>query len=511
MLLALALIALAVAPLLDLGAARFSGGRAGLDGFVLVGVSGLVLAHVLPHAVEQGGPMVVAVAILGMFLPLLIENWTHDAADSAHAWALRVALLGLVVHAGLDGAALYDPERDELAWAVVLHRVPAALTLWVLLRPTQGVAVAAAMLGAMAIATVAGWSLGPTISELDPRALGAFSGLVAGSLLHVVVHRPHHHPEPGEARVAGVGALLGVLAVALPSFAEEIEAPLQATLDVVVAAGPALLLAASVAELLRRVIAAPEPAQLHGRSAVVGALWGLIRPSTQAEIDNADDGSAGATAFATAARGPGIVTCAVAAAVVGPNFAGALIAGSGALAVVTGLFLGAEVQAERRDAHASSIPLAGTVPWLLVGIAIVPTAAALPAFALPPLVLLAAPFQIHPLAAILVSGGLAASGTQTGPLLAMILTASAIGLPSLRRISRLHGAGRALGALAGTCFFSAGLGVLVQPAYSPITHPIGSWALPVVGLLIAAAVLIEGPRGLLERMRQVPHHGHHNH
>ncbi len=508
MLLALALTALAAAPILDYAASRISGGSAALDGFVLVGVSGLVLAHVLPHAVEQGGPAVVVVAALGMFLPLLIESQTRDAAESAHAWALRIALVGLVAHAALDGAALYDPERVELAWAVVLHRIPAALTLWVLLRPSRGLRVAVGMLGAMAAATVAGWTLGPAISGLDERAIGAFSALVAGSLMHVVVHRPHRKVEPGSGRIAGMGALVAVLAVGLPTLAEDIEGPLQAGIDVATAAGPALLLGASLAGLFRSVIPRPT-AQLRDRSPVIGAAWGLLLPSTRAEIEAIDDGSAGTIAFATAARGPGWLSIPVAAAVLGPAFAATLLIGHLALSIVTGLFLGAEIDDEPTPTHAKPTPLAGAAPWVVVGIGLVPTAAALPALALPPLVLLAAPFQVHAVAAIMVAGGLATSGTDVGALLAMILVSSAIGVPTLRRIDARHGRARAIGTLAGTCFFAAGIGVLVHPAYEPILHPLGFWALPIVGFLIATLVLIEGPRGLLEQMRQVPHHHHH--
>ena len=216
LLLALALLAVASAPLLDLAASRLRGGRAGLDGFVLVAVSGLVLLHVLPHAIRLGGPVVIGFAALGLFLPLAIESWTREAAQSAHAWALRLALLGLVAHATLDGAALYNGHEPELALAVILHRIPAALAVWVLVRPGRGAMVAWSLLGAMILATVVGWGLGPALHNLDDRLLGMFSGLVSGSLLHVVVHRPHHHPLPEEARTGGVGALLGVVAVGLP-------------------------------------------------------------------------------------------------------------------------------------------------------------------------------------------------------------------------------------------------------------------------------------------------------
>ena len=509
MLLALALIAVAAAPLLDLGATQVRGGRAALDGFVLVAVSGLVLLHVLPHAVQTGGPMVVAIAGVGMFLPLMIENLTRDAASSAHAWALRVALVGLVVHAALDGAALYHGHEPELAWAVILHRIPAALTVWVLLRPSRGVWIASGLLLAMAGATIVGWSLGPSLQALDERLLGMFSGLVAGSLLHVVVHRPHHHPEPGESTIGGIGALLGLGAVGLPLLAHPEDLAIGVAYSVALAAGPALLLGVSLAVFLRRIVPLPAPEQLAELSAPIATVWGLFHPCTRSEVEALEGASGGATAFCIATRGVGPVSALVAAAVLGPVFAILLLVSTLTLSTLSGLMLGSAGGEAHTHPPKTTLPLIGAVPWLVIGIALVPLASSMPAMALTPLVLLAAPFQVHPVSAILVAAGLAASGTETGALMAMILAATTTGLPTLRTIAHHHGRTRAVASLALTCFFSAGLGVLVQPAYQPTGDSFGALSLPVIALLVAIALLLDGPRGLLESMRQVPHdHAH---
>jgi uncharacterized protein len=508
-LLALALIAVAAAPFLDLGATQLRGGRAALDGFVLVAVSGLVLLHVLPHAVHMGGPLVVAIAGIGMFLPLVIENLTRDAATSAHAWALRVALLGLVAHAALDGAALFHGHEPELAWAVILHRIPAALTVWVLLRPNRGTLIASGVLVAMAIATVAGWSLGPSLASLDERLLGMFSGLVAGSLLHVVIHRPHHHPVPQEAKIGGVGALLGLGAVGLPLLAHPLDADIGFAFTVALAAGPALLVGATLAVFLRRALPAPTPETLAELSTPVAAGWGLIRPSTRSEILSWEGPSRGAIAFCIAARGVGPVSAPIAAAVLGPLFAILLVGGTFTIAAIAGRLWGNQDIETRAPKPHTALPFSGLAPWLIVGVGLVPLASSLPAMAMPPLVLLAAPFQVHPVSAILVAAGLAVSETDTGALLAMILAATTTGLPTLRAVARHHGRTQAAASMALTCFFAAGLGVLMQPAYNPTVDPIGVLSLPGIALLLTVAVLAEGPRGLLESMRQVPHdHAH---
>ena len=74
-----------------------------------------------------------------------------------------------------------------------------------------------ATLGLIALATAAGFAVGGTVFEgVDNRISGMFQALVAGSLLHVVMHRSHPHGEeidPARRRrlQAGLGALGGLV------------------------------------------------------------------------------------------------------------------------------------------------------------------------------------------------------------------------------------------------------------------------------------------------------------
>lgn len=223
-------LALALGPLLYRMADAARSTLLALDGFVMVTISGLVLVHIIPHSIAVAGPMALVLALLGFFGPGVIEHNLHRAARQAHIATLILACVGLLVHAFFDGVALgaagpsaHGHGHDDgsvLAIAVALHRLPVAITIWWLLRPSSGVLTAAATLTGLGIATIAGFAFAPTLEPLmSAEWLGMFQSLVAGSLLHVVIHRPPPLSAPssaGRGRIyAGVGAIAGLAVVAM--------------------------------------------------------------------------------------------------------------------------------------------------------------------------------------------------------------------------------------------------------------------------------------------------------
>ena len=196
-----------------------------LDGFVFVAIGGLVILRVLPEAVMQGGWPAIGFVIVGFAGPTVAEHLFHRAAKGTHVLALFLGLLGLCLHALIDGVALGDSGAVQL-WgpqlkaAVVLHRLPVGLAIWWLLRPHFGAAVPGLVLGLVAAATGVGYSVGPAMSgSLGGQSVAWFQALVGGSLLHVVFFRPHldsgSQPEGIASRVSrgleGMGALLAVI------------------------------------------------------------------------------------------------------------------------------------------------------------------------------------------------------------------------------------------------------------------------------------------------------------
>ena len=223
-------LALALGPLLFRVADAARSTLLALDGFVMVAIAGLVLVHIIPHSIAVAGPLALGVALLGFFGPGIVEHNLHRAARQAHTVTLVLACLGLMVHAFFDGAALgaagltgaghHHDDGSVLAIAVALHRLPVAITIWWLLRPSSGLFTAAAALTGLGIATICGYAFaGAVESLLSASWVALFQSLVAGSLLHVVIHRPSPLSAPssgGRGRFyAGLGALAGLAVVAL--------------------------------------------------------------------------------------------------------------------------------------------------------------------------------------------------------------------------------------------------------------------------------------------------------
>ena len=274
-LLIVSLFALAVGPLLYRAADSMRQALLALDGFVMIAVSGLVVVHIVPHAIAVAGPIAMIVALVGFLGPGIIESKLHRAASRAHTATLVLACVGLVVHAFLDGVALGSPVGDHghepgssesasvLAIAVALHRLPVAVTIWWLLRPSAGVVAAASTLAALFVATICGYAFSGVVeAALDSGWVSLFQALVAGSLIHVVVHRPHPVSPPsskeGGRIYAGLGAVVGLLLVAVladthmplqrsPGESNFVETFVMLSLE----SAPALLLAFALAGLVQ--------------------------------------------------------------------------------------------------------------------------------------------------------------------------------------------------------------------------------------------------------------------
>lgn len=265
----------------------------GLDGFLLVAIGGLVALDILPGAVSQAGWWAVAFAAAGFLGPSAIEHSFHRAARQAHRVAMILGIISLGLHAFTDGAALVGGIRGgtgfELPLAVILHRIPVGLTVWWLLRSTFGWRTAAGALFLIAVSTLAGFQFASLVmGGLSTQALGYFQALVAGSLLHVVVHRTESlQGEAGTAsgltrrrRSAGLGALLGLGVVAAltaqelgssASTARSLDTFLRLSLE----SAPALVLAYLLAGLISGFLPAASVRWINRGSALTRSWKGM--------------------------------------------------------------------------------------------------------------------------------------------------------------------------------------------------------------------------------------------
>jgi len=212
-LLVASLVLLATGPLV----ARLASTRPALltfiDGFVLVSIGGLVLLDVVPHALDRADVIALAFMVAGFALPSLAERLLSFGVRQTHLAVMVLAMLGVAMHALLDGSALAQSvalgatgDRQLLGYGVVLHQLPVSLMVWWVLSDRARVVpwLVLAFMGSM---TVLGYVVEPALfAELPARATVLFEALVGGSLLHVIAHPAHDHDpehehEPGHPHV----------------------------------------------------------------------------------------------------------------------------------------------------------------------------------------------------------------------------------------------------------------------------------------------------------------------
>lgn len=239
MLLLLSILALFLGPLTYRLLQRQPGWLDLLDAFIFVTISGLVLFHILPELLHDGGLPVLVIMLLGLLAPGWIEKYFHKVAHQAHQATLLLGVLGLVLHASIDGSVLLVEQGDHTGWllalGVLLHRFPIGITIWWLLRPQYGRFFPLGILFGMSMATLAGAFFAEySLAQLDGHGMAWLQAFVMGSIMHVVLHRPYLHghaaqhakQEEENKYSAGIGSIAGLVVlgfVLLPHWLGYIE------------------------------------------------------------------------------------------------------------------------------------------------------------------------------------------------------------------------------------------------------------------------------------------------
>jgi hypothetical protein len=196
-LLLLSLITLFAGPLLFQWVASAHPLARTLDRIIVVVLVMLVALLLIPDIIEPLGWWALAALVLGYLLPSLLEKVIRRAAETLHLLSLYVALLGLLLHAVLDGAGLAESElraSGSLAAAIILHRFGVGLMLWLIVQPVFGSRAAWLTLFVMAAATIVGFEFSERFLPLaDESLVSAMLGVIVGTIIHGLVHRGHVH------------------------------------------------------------------------------------------------------------------------------------------------------------------------------------------------------------------------------------------------------------------------------------------------------------------------------
>ena len=523
-LLVASLVALALGPA---AAALLASRRrfiAALDGFVLVAVVGLVVMHILPHALELGGWGALAAAAAGLFLPFLAERATFTRGSfDHHAWLVGLAMLGLAVHAMLDGAALSHhgphhgehghPEGSLLALGVLFHRIPVGLVIWVAVKPRQGTRAAIMMLIGIAAATVIGFAVGTSsLAYLPLGWLGAFQALVAGTLFHVVFHDPLG-AEDANAGTRGAAAVGGLFALGM-LFALQMVHPIvhdlagedhvgAIFLDLALISAPPLLVAFVGAGLMRSLMRQRAVNWLSRGGSVGQALRGMafglplpicscgVVPLYRTLLSSGAPSTA-AVAFLIATPELGLDALLLSLPLLGTDLAVARLACAALVAFTVAMLVGRALQRGTAEAATAAEPAtppprvsirAGMrfgfgelfdeiMPWVLAGLAIAAVADPLldpawieavpPAVRVPLFALVGLPVYVCASGATPIVAVLLANGLSPGAAIAFLLTGPATNVTTYGVLSSVHGKRGALLFGGATLGVAIGLGYLVD-------------------------------------------------
>ena len=213
----LSILALILGPVIAVAGNRTPRLLSLLDGFVVVSICGLVILEVIPQALQEVGLWALVLAVAGLLTPSILEKYRGEIARKAHTLALSLGILGILGHSVIDGISLAvagaGGEESALTWAIVIHRLPAGLAIWLLLRPSYGKRVAVGVLTMAVLASLVGW-MGGTAAQswLDGFPTGALMALMGGALLHVMLHRPEPDlaGDRGGPALSAFGGLLGL-------------------------------------------------------------------------------------------------------------------------------------------------------------------------------------------------------------------------------------------------------------------------------------------------------------
>jgi uncharacterized membrane protein YraQ (UPF0718 family) len=526
--------------------------------FALAAVLVAVVAHLLPEAIEAGGPWVLAVFAAGIAAPQLLGR-----LGKTHARVVtELGFIGVVLHQVGDGLVLGAvSDHWDVVIAIGAHTVPLAAAVALGIIAIRGRRAAIGRAAVLAAATIVGVVLassgGPMIaSDVTPWVNAA----VAGLLVHLL---SHDLPTPSR---TGTEPLIEVLAiaagVAIPllaahehdGVAETLTSglhELMSALAIPLAAGlaAAIALEHAGARLRARLLARGSAIHGVGAAALASACSCRVVPGARAAADHSRP--AAIVAFLLAAPELGVDAVLVGGQLLGAPGTLIRLAAAVAIALIAGAVAARVAAGDHHDhdhdhAHdhdhppASARSLLRTAdeviihsgPWIMVGVvASVLVGVALPAGALagsPVLaivlaIVIAFPAYVCAAAATPLAAMLILRGLPPGAAIAGLILGAATNRAGLALIARHYGTAAAAAATGVALVIAIATGVAIQHGVAGTVGPGAptAFGLPESGPVVTAALIVLGLaalRGLwryglaawLEPLHGGEHH-HHQH
>lgn len=580
----LGLLALGIGPLIGPWLRRSTPFAAGVDGFVVTAVCGLVLLHVMPQSVALAGGWGFALCALGFLVPVLLHRLDAQrlpaaVAGSREVVTVVVVIAGVFIHAFLDGVALVGGDTLEgtiahgadglahhhhgghdhedvglsiLAVAVLLHRLPYSLAIWLVGRERFGTARAVGLLVALGAGTVVGALVGDIASDgAGVIGLALVQAFAAGAVLHVLFDAPAFDVSSSpRASALGVVVALAVLALLTRSHpvvrvAEE-ELRFGATLwTLAVQSAPAVLLSLIVLGVLGVVGPRLRPRVGVGRLRLVqaasGVVAGAVLPVCSCAAVSSFEGlvrrrvaAAAAVAFLVAAPALGVPSLLLSFELLGAPLALGRLLGAIVVAVVAGVAVALATDAPAGEGSVDLPPrgfwqafvasVDHVAPWLLLGIIVAAFAEPL----LSPTMLAGVPSLVEvPLAALLgvplyvcATGStpvvmvLVHKGLSAGAAVAFLLAGPAVNIATLGLMVRLLSRRAALAFVVSVVGASSVVGVVINAVGGggalglPALHalaaqpqgPVPVGIVVVVAGVVLASIARQGARGFLSQI-----------
>ena len=199
-----------------------------LDGFIFTSIIGLLLLHLFADSEIPNYFVFILALLAGFSGPNFFEKAMAKQRRQIHMLVLMLSMVGFMVHSMADGIALVEGAHDHggehsLKAAILLHRIPDALTIWWLFAPVFGGFFSWIFMLSLVAATGAGFFFGDVFSFSSyPLAFSALQAFVVGTILHVVVFRfhsdalgeehcccQHEHSPQKSSFYEGLGSILG--------------------------------------------------------------------------------------------------------------------------------------------------------------------------------------------------------------------------------------------------------------------------------------------------------------